>query len=682
VIEPYYYDYWGNRVETPEPTRRALLEAMARPASLSSFDSAPYGRCAQDDTNNSLAPSAPQGRAVLSERSESKGQDDILVVRAGDVVPASLADWSVELEDGSAFNGDLAHLPLGYHTVRAPDGAGSRSLIVAPPRCYLPPTMRKGTIWALSTQLYALRSQRNWGIGDFSDLADFVELAASAGARAVGLNPLHALHPHNPTSASPYSPSSRLFLNVLYIDVERVDEFREVPDVEREVARREFASGLAELREADLVDYLAVSAAKFWILEQLYDAFRARHLSRGDSSARAFRRFCRNGGQPLERLAIYEALAEHFQGRDVKNYGWRQWPAPYRDPASPEVTRFANEQRVRVDFFRYLQWLAQRQLAAADRSARETGTALYCDLAVGADLNGADVWSDQDAFATEASLGAPPDPLNTEGQNWGLAPFSPIALRARAYQPFIALLRANMRHAGILRIDHVMALRRAFWIPRGAPASQGAYVRYPMEDLLGIVALESTRNRCAVVGEDLGTVPDGFRERMAEAGALSTRLFYFERDWSNRGFLAPERYPRPAAASIGTHDLPTLAGWWTGDRGEREDRWGDRFLLIDALEHAGAINAAAASRLRKDADRGGTLAVVQALADAVHGFLSKTPCALLVVAIDDVLNEIGAVNVPGTFDEHPNWRRKHSLWIQSIEADGRLSRTGKIFVTR
>jgi 4-alpha-glucanotransferase len=658
VIEPYYYDYWGNRVETPESTRRALSAAMGQSAGEPKREKAPP---------RSLPP--------------------VIVVCEGESprLPLGIERWSVELEDGAVLAGQPSGLPLGYHRLTA--GCEGReescALVVAPARCYVPPRMRDGKIWALSTQLYALRSQRNWGIGDFTDLAAFAQIASRAGARAVALNPLHELDPSNPQSASPYSPSSRLFLNVLYIDVESVAEFAESPETQAAIADAGFRAGLEALRRTEFVEYSGVAGKKLEILARLHRVFRANHWKRPyDRRARAFRRFLRNGGPALERLAVYEALCEFFRARDPGCYGWQDWPSEYRSPQSPQVVRFAGEHREKVDFYLYLQWLAQQQLTGASSAARRRATALYCDLAVGVELNGADAWADQDAIVAGASLGAPPDPLNALGQNWGLAPLSPGALRDRAYEPFIALLRANMRHAGILRVDHVMALRRAFWIPRGAPAAEGAYVRYPLDEMLGILALESVRNRCAVVGEDLGTVPEGFRECMQAAHALSSRVFYFERDWSDESFLPPERYPRLAAASVGTHDLPTLGGWWIGDRSANEDRERDRFLLVDALERAGAIDAAGAARLRNDARKGGTLAVVPELATTAHRFLAATPSMLVVVAIEDVLHETGAVNVPGTFDEHPNWRRKRSLLLERIEADGRLTQTGRIFVTR
>lgn len=647
MIEPYYFNYWGERVETPESTRRALSEA--------------------------IGPESGDSERALPR---------VMVVREGQApdLPAGLDRWTVELERRAEFSGNLETLPLGYHRLHA-QGA-SCPLIVTPPRCYLPPILRGRRTWALSAQLYALRSFRNWGIGDFTDLATFAQVAGTAGARAVGINPIHELHPSNPAAASPYSPSSRLFFNVLYIDVERVAELAESPQIRSEIASNEFVYGLETIRNERLVDYLTASAIKFHVLEQLHQVFLARHARRHDARARAFRRFCRAGGKALERLAIYEALSEHFRGRDPQCYGWQQWPTEYRSPQSFSVEQFGREHRERVDFFLYLQWVAREQLSQAARAVRSAGASLYCDLAVGVEHNGADAWADQDVLVAGASLGAPPDPLNAFGQNWGLAPFSPQALRRRAYAPLIALLRANMRYAGILRIDHVMALQRAFWIPRGAPASEGAYVRYPLDEMLGIVALESVRNRCAVVGEDLGTVPDGFRERMEAANALSSRVLYFQRDWNDGSFLEPRRWPQLAAASVATHDLPTLAGWWTGDRSENEDRRRDRFLLVDALERAGAIDARGASRLRADAEGGGTLAAVRKLALGVHRLLAGTRSALAVVAFEDVLNETEATNVPGTFDERPNWRRTYSIPLELIDHDERLAQTARIMDRR
>ncbi|MGA8534415.1 MAG: 4-alpha-glucanotransferase [Candidatus Tumulicola sp.] len=693
-IAPAFHDYFGNETVVSDATKAALLHAMGYDAGSEEAVATSLQQ-AQDEPWLSMVPPA----AVLP---------------AGDIVEiactlphetaATELSWTLVLEDGDGHSGSTTWqhasplgervignrhferrnirfetpLPLGYHrlSLRGGNAEGCVWVIAVPPACFVPPAMERGRIWALATQLYALKSNRNWGIGDFSDLAKLATVAAAAGAGAIALNPLHELYPSNPRAASPYAPSSRLFLNAMYVDIGAVADLAESPAARACIETAEFGRTLQTLRDADLVDYAGVAHAKLAVLELLFTAFRRNHLERpGDRRATAFRAFVRTGGAALARLALYETLAEHFRARDANSYGWLQWPAAYRSPESEGAVRFAREHRERVDFYCYLQWLADEQLGRAAATAHAHSIGLYRDLAVGVDRNGADVWSDPAAIALGASLGAPADPLNTNGQDWGLPPLSPRALRARSYAPFVELVRANMRHARILRIDHVMALRRAFWIPQGRPATEGAYVNYPFEELLGILELESVRNGCAVVGEDLGTVPDGFRERLQDARALSSRLVYFEREWDG-AFRAPSAYPRIAAASIGTHDLPPLLGWWTSD--SNDDVRHARFKLVDALEHAGCADAAVAQRLRDDASAGGTPAVAEELSLAVHRFLARTPSMLAIVAIEDVLDEVGAVNVPGTVDEHPNWRRKRSLTVEGLANDGRLFRIGAI----
>jgi 4-alpha-glucanotransferase len=663
-IEPRYYDYWGRLVQTPDSTKRSLLAAMGY-------------EVADDD---SIAATLHE----LERQQRERRLPPVAVVKAG-VAPEVIAGlggaaWTIALEDGSAFRGALTELPLGYHRLTASDSGREWAcrLIVVPGRCHLPPAMQDGRVWALSTQLYALRSERNWGIGDFSDLAAFSALAGEAGASAVGLNPLHELYPSNPVSASPYSPSSRLYLNVFYIDVERVVELISSPEVRASIGSSEFRARAAALRGSTLVDYRGVASLKLDVLTRLHRVFRANREREPDSvRAVEFRRFVERGGETLERLAVYEALADSLRAQNGSRYGWQSWPAEFQSPDSSAVEEFAREQAERVEFFQYLQWLAAQQLSEAAAEARGRGVGFYRDLAVGSDLGGADTWGDRGAFVTQASLGAPGDMHNDAGQFWGLAPLSPRGLREQGYAPLAELLRANMRCASVLRIDHVMALQRAFWIPHGASAREGAYVRYPLEEMLGVVALESVRQQCAVVGEDLGTVSEGFRERMQAANVLSSRVLYFERDWSNGSFLAPERYPRLAAASVGTHDLPTLAGWWTGDRSAGEDRARDRYLLVDAFERASEVCASEMPALYT-AGVTGDAAVVPEVVDGATRFLASTPSALTVVAVEDVLSEREAVNVPGTVTEHPNWQRKRSLPLEALASDGRLAHIGRI----
>jgi 4-alpha-glucanotransferase len=356
------------------------------------------------------------------------------------------------------------------------------------------------------------------------------------------------------------------------------------------------------------------------------------------------------------------------------------------------VARFAEEHRERVELYQYLQWEADRQLGAAARRARDAGLAigLYRDLAVGVDPNGGEAWSDQELLVPGAAIGAPPDPLSLKGQNWGLAPISPVALRRRAYAPFVAALRANMRHAGVLRIDHVMALTHLYWVPSGAEATAGAYVDYPFRDLLRILALESRRHRCAVIGEDLGTVPEGFRETMNAANVLSYRVLMFERR-PGGAFTPPHDYPPMAAASVSTHDIATLKGYWLARdvdwrerldlypepglaQHDRDARARDRHQLLDALVEAGVL----APEKRQDLIADGGAAHTPELAEAVHRFLARSNTRFMLVQIEDAAGEVEQANLPGTVDQHPNWRRKLSRPLEEILEDPAFARLAAV----
>src|SRR6266852_6007434 len=546
----------------PDPTQAA--EALAEEGRVAPFGLSAVHIVAQED---------PAPALTLRLPSESGG-----------------VEWHCRLEDGAESAGKSdgaelrlpAGLPLGYHRL-AITGVGASAeigLVVAPDACHLGDALQPGArSWGLTAQLYGLRSARDWGIGDFSDLATLGREAGRLGAAAVGINPLHALFAAEPRHFSPYSPSSRVWLDYLYIDVTAVPGFAE------DAAARALAPADAVLaaRGAQLVDDVAVAALKRSVLEALYRRFR----KRDGGSAR---------GDALAAFATFEALHEHFTGAGGP-FSWHAWPAEMRDPNSAAVAEFARAHAGRVEFFQFLQWQADLQLGAAAAAGREggLGIGLYRDLAVGVNPNGAEAWADRELVVPGAAIGAPPDLLARAGQNWGLAPINPLALRRRGFAPLIAALRANIRHAGRLRIDHVMSLQRLYLIPSGLPATRGAYVHYPFRDLLRLVALESRRQGCAVIGEDLGTVPEGFRETMQQANVLSYRVFMFER-WGDGSFIPPGDYPPLAAASAATHDLATLKGFWLGqdilwrrrlalypneeaEASEAEERRRDRHLL-------------------------------------------------------------------------------------------------------
>lgn len=577
-----------------------------------------------------------------------------------------------------------ATLGPGYHRLelRAAGGQATVLVIAAPPQCFQPPLLAEGTrVWGWAIQLYGLRSPRNWGVGDFGDLLALIDVAAARGASAIGLNPLHARFAHNPGHASPYAPSSRVWLDVLAIDVEAVDDFGEADAVRERLQAEAFRTRLQSLRDSALVDFGGVSAVKHEALRELYAHFRRAHLERGTSRATAFRSFQAQAGASLRRHALFEALQQRFHAGDPSTWGWPAWPEPWRDAAGEAVARFEAQATDQVEYFEYLQWQAALQLERAAARCCERGMAigLYLDLAVSVDRAGSDCWSFDGCYAASASVGAPPDEFNLAGQDWGLPPPVPEALRERGYEPFVLALRANMRHAGALRIDHVMGMMRLYWVPPGATAREGGYVRYPLDEMLAIVALESHRNRCLVVGEDLGTVPGAVREALARVRAFSYRLLYFARDGAG-GFLPPDAYPADALVSVGTHDLPTLAGWWSehdlrlrrelglleddaSQQAKARERAQDRARLVGALVRAGRLPAGT------DVEASAAGPLTPALVDAVHLYLAATPARLLMIQPEDWLGVMDQNNVPGTVDSHANWRRKLPMTIDAMMAD-------------
>ncbi|SEU12372.1 malto-oligosyltrehalose synthase [Variovorax sp. OV084] len=584
-------------------------------------------------------------------------------------------------------------LEAGYHRLRIEGLRGETLVLATPGRCYRPPAVRDGgRVWGAAVQLYSLRSPRNWGIGDFSDLEELAVRMAAQGADIIGLNPLHALFASTPSNASPYSPSSRQQLDVLYIDVEAVDGFADCDPARERVHSPDFQARLAALRATQLVDYAGVAAAKFEVLELLFGHFCARHLppeGAPDEAGREFLAFVAERGEALRQHALFEALQAHFLAAEGGAWDWHAWPVAYRNPDSAEVTAFAVAHAQRVQFHQYLQWLATRQLAraAARCDALGMGVGLYVDLAVSVDRAGSDTWGAQEVFAEGASVGAPPDEFNPAGQGWGLPPLRPDRLRTDGYRFFIETLRAGMRGAGALRIDHVMGLMRLFWIPQGRGAREGAYVYYPLDEMLAIVAIESHRHRCMVVGEDLGTVEDTVRDALAQADVLSYRLLYFEKQRDGR-FTQPAAYPPAALVAISTHDLATFAGWWTADDLRERlalglfpdpaifdkqlmDRAQERIELMQALQQAGLL-------LREEVAQAAGLAMPSArIVEAAHAFLAAAPSALMMVQLEDVAGVVAQANMPGTVDEHPNWRRKLPEPVAALAGGERMRGLGE-----
>ncbi len=563
-------------------------------------------------------------------------------------------------------------LPLGYHHLQVKVGGrqADAPLIVTPETSFQPePMVRGDRVWGTAIQLYTLRSDRNWGMGDFTDLADLMRDMAAQGADVIGLNPIHALYPVSPEHASPYSPSNRSYVNVLYIDIEAVPEFELAEALRERVGSTEFKARLQRLRASSDVDYSGVSSAKYEALRELYLAFRTHHLGRDTGRDRAFQQFVKNQGEPLFQHATFEALLAHFKAKDINAWGWPKWPEEYQDHHSDAVKRFTETHADDVTYYQYLQFLADEQLQAANRLATELGMkiGLYRDLAVGADRGGAEIWTNRESFCLDAAVGAPPDALGPKGQNWGLPPLDPIKLKAKGYETFITLLRNNMRACGALRIDHAMALLRLWWCPPGQTAAFGAYVYYDLFDLLGILNLESQRNTCMVIAEDLGTVPPEVVETFPRAELYSNKVFYFE--MGETGCTPPENYAEKALAIVCNHDMPTVHAYWQMSdlvlrwelgmfaseedyKNEQKSRARSKQAIIDALNQYGRLPEGHSTQAEEIPE------MTQALCFAIHRHLGSCRSQIVAVQLEDLMLINKPVNIPGTSDEYPNWRRK------------------------
>ncbi len=596
-------------------------------------------------------------------------------------------------------------LPLGYYSANAYAKGDGRStetsfqLIVAPERCYIPDELQQGVRWwGMALQLYSLRSHHNWGVGDFRDLGAIVEWAGKRlGAAVIGLNPLHALKNTKPYHISPYSPTSRLFLNDLYIDVTQVPECWMGPDVRQRLEDPAFRSRIDAARRSELVDYDAVRSIKREVLELCYQAFVQNNfegvepeLKPKTDRGRSFRQFAAREGELLAHYALFQALEEEQQSAPSASMIWEDWPEAYRIRNSDVMEEFRRRRMPRVRFFQYLQWLAAEQLREAVNKTHEAGmpVGLYHDFALGSDRYGADGWLNQEVLALKADCGAPPDAFAPEGQNWGLSPLDPLRLRESGYRYFIQLLRNNLRYGGAIRIDHVMAIFRLFWIPRGLPPALGTYVHYRDDELLAILALESVRAKAVVIGEDLGTVPDWVRDRLGSAGILSYRVFYFEREpWG--GWKPPAHYPAQALAVVTTHDLPTLVGYWEGvdietrsalglfpSEDARNAMWADRHRektgILAALKSEGLLPVGLSD------DPGQVPTMTAELLEGVHQYLARTPALIVLASIEDIIGTRVQANLPGTLDQHPNWCRKLSLTVEDLVQDPRFERLATV----
>ncbi len=590
-------------------------------------------------------------------------------------LPGETVIWRVTLEWGKTSEGiattvadggfavfELPPFPSGYHDLYIEVGQRKAKslLIVSPPRCYLPPSFCAGESgFGLAAQVYGLRSDRDFGMGDLTTVGTLAASSGKYGAAFLGLSPLHALFSADRTKFSPYSPSSRLFIDPIFIDPREVPGFEQSPAAAY-LNEFDVVALLDELRAAPLVDHAAVWALKRQLLNRLWRDF-------SQTTNVEFEIFRHGGGEALELHATFESLSHRFRDDGLMWLG--EWPEDYLQAQSAAVKQYRVNFAADIAFHVWLQWLADRQLGAAQARAQMQGMkiGLYRDLAVGVDRGGSEVWAWPERFATNLSIGAPPDPLGPQGQDWGLPPLNPLVLEADGLCAFRDLIASNMRHAGAIRIDHAFQLRRLFVIPRGAPATHGTYIDYPFEAMLAVLRLESHRARSLVIAEDLGTAPDNFSEAIMQNGILSYRVMPFERE-ADGGFKRPSAYPRNAIATFSTHDLPTFAGWWHGvDVGVRES-----VGLYDP-ETAGQERSQRTHELAQfcaSLNSEDLLPIhevpYEPPLDAAMRYLARTQCCLVAVQCEDVSAEVNQANLPGRDLGHPNWRRKLSQPIEGM----------------
>lgn len=678
-----YFGQTGERHFTSDDTRRALLEALGFDASSDDAARQCLERVADEEAQELISPVR-----VVRMGSTGSRAVEVRLPPAADRTGAwrlelTLEDGTSRVVDGSWAGGPTLEIalpvdvPLGYHrillSIASSTGAASneQTLIVVPDRCVLPSDIVGETgAFGLIANLYTVRTDSNWGIGDLSDLAMIAQWGGSLGADFVGINPLHTLL-NRGLDISPYSPVSRIFRNPIYIDVRQVPELADAPNVADQLASPEFVEQIEALRESHGVRYEQVMGVKGLALDALHNVFTRDVRGSGSERDLAYEAYVAAHDPALTRFATWMTIAES------PGFGpnWHTWPSEFHDPHGDAAREFAARHQHRIDFHRWVQFEIDRQLGAAAECARDAGMriGLYPDVAIGTSPCGADTWAFPELFVRAAAIGAPPDPYAPQGQNWGLPPLSPRALRRDRYQYFINLLRSGFRHAGALRIDHVLGFFRLFWIPEGRTGEEGAYLRYPTEDLLGILALESVRHNAIVVGEDLGTVPDEVPPTLARWGVLSSKVLQFEREWGGE-YKPSWTYPPLSLATADTHDMVSIAGFWSGHdidirrsvgliesdddaRRAHEDRSRDRDALLRRLADERVLPGPVAPRFASD------------LRGAVHAFLCRSPAQLVGIALDDLSGEIEPVNVPGVGQEHyPSWTRKMRETLETMMA--------------
>ncbi len=698
-IDAGFWDIFGTHHVTSEDAKRAILSALGVATGSAEALDRSLADLARLEWERLLPP------VVVAEQSAAA---EVPLCVPSDLL-GRVAHFTVTLEDGGVREFEAAlwnlpqsgsaemdgrtwvrkqaripgELPLGYHeiVVRAGGQTATARYIVTPSRAWMDPHLaRGGRAAGIAVSLYGVRSGRNWGCGDFRDLRDTIDwVADELRAGFIALNPLHAIHNRRPFNTSPYLPNCIFYRNFLYLDVEGMEDFEGSRRARVLRATAAVEAEIQELRATPFVEYERVAALKLRFLKLAFAGF-LREYRGGGARAREFDSYREREGALLEDFATYCALDEAIHRANPDIWLWTDWPAHYQDPRSAGTLAFRKKHWRGVMFYQYLQWQIERQLAAAQQHARDRRLTigLYHDLALATDRFGSDLWAHRPFFVAGCRVGSPPDDFSPEGQDWAFPPPHSARHREDGYRLFAESIRQNCRPGGALRIDHVMRLFRLFWIPDGVPARDGAYVRELNLDYVRILALESVRNRVMVIGEDLGTVEPFIRETLERFGILSYRLFYFEKN--ERGeFRRNDEYPVQALVSSTTHDLPTLAGFWTGAdiearraanlideaawRAQFEGREREKQKMIDILFGLGLMP----QHLPRDARAYTEL--TGELHNAIVGFLAMTPSQLLVINQEDLTKEISQQNLPGSTWQYPNWGRKMRFTIEELRGD-------------
>lgn len=671
-ILPFYYDIHGVRHEASPEAIDALLQTLGvTDSTLDDLARRPWNEfiapamCVSVNSQPSNIPlhiQLDEGSArIHCTISDEKGRIEHLTIDEAWPDADAVIDGQRHVR---VLLPNLTDRAMGYYWVTVECRSHRRTyhgrmrLIIGPDQCHLPASPTSG----ITTSLYALRSDSDWGVGDMGSLSEMLRMVRDTmGGGFVGINPLHATTNTLPYGISPYASVSRLYRNAIYIDVQRVMKLCKVR------LPRGYKARIKSLREAQFVQYEEVFSLKMSVLRTCYVRFLRRKPEQD------FADYVEAEGHELDMYATFSAITDIVRRGHPDIYSWRQWPAELHTPEG--LREFKRRHKVRIGFYKFLQWQLDRQLRDAVPPDMPIG--IYNDLAVGSSADGSDAWAYQDVFASGISAGAPPDDFNMNGQSWGFPPLLPAKLRESGYELFIQTIRRNLAHAGALRIDHAIGLFRIYCVPDGMSPKAGVYLTYPSEDLLRIIALESVRAKAVIIAEDLGTISDDIRDALKRYGMLSYRLFYFERDWERGTFLPPEKYPELALAAVTTHDLPTLAGYWSGhdinvkhalgiyhDEEARQhdiaDRARVRQAMLDSVSH----------RLPEALSRDATAMpeMSSELCHAIYGHLSDSPSLMVSVSIEDVLGLIEQQNMPGTVDEHPNWQRRLPLEISKIAA--------------